>query len=61
MEDKIIILKMGQKLRSKLSQTVYEIKSIKDHSVGLISEDGIEYILVPVACITSAEFEPVYN
>jgi hypothetical protein len=61
MQKKILVLKTGQRLRSKRNKTVYEIKSIKDNSVGLMSEDGTEYILIPVTSITTAEYEPVYD
>ena len=61
MKKKILVLKTGQRIRSKRYQTVYEIKNIKDNSVALLSEDGIECVLVPVSSITCAEYEPVYD
>jgi len=61
MEKRVLVLKTGQRLRSKRYKTVFEVKSIKDNSVALMSEDGIQCILVAVNSITCAEYEPVYD
>jgi hypothetical protein len=61
MKKKILILKRGQKLRNKRDKTIYEIKSIKDNSVALMSENGFKYILISVNSIRLAEYEPVYD
>ncbi len=61
MKKKILVLKVGNRLRNKRYKTIYEIKNVDDNSVALVREDGLEYILVPVDSITSAEYEPVYD
>jgi len=60
-KEKIIILKIGQRIRNKRNKTTYEIKYVNDISVGLLSEDGINFLLLPVDSITPAEYEPIYN
>ncbi len=61
MKKRIPVLRIGLRLRSKRSKTLYEVKNIKGNSVGLMSENGIEYILIPVNHITPDEYEPVYD
>jgi len=61
MEKKILALKPGQKIRSKRDKTLYEIRSVMTNHVTLISEDGVEYLNVPVESITFTEYEPVYD
>lgn len=61
MKTKIPFLKRGQRLRNKRDKTIYEIKSIKNNTLALISENGIKYILIRMNSITLAEYEPVYD
>ncbi len=60
-KSKIIILKIGMRIKNKRDKTTFEIKYINDKSVGLLSEDGAKFLLVPVDSITPNEYEPVYN
>jgi len=60
-KEKILVLKIGQRLRNKRDKTLYEIRSVTPNHVTLISEDGVEYLNVPVESITFTEYEPVYD
>ncbi len=60
-KEKILILKIGQRIRNKQDNTIYEIKTIDDTYVTLMSEDGGKYLFIRAACLTPAEYEPIYN
>ncbi len=60
-KEKIIILKPVQRIRSKQDKITYEIKYLNDTSVALLTEDGANFLLVPVDSITPTEYEPIYN
>ena len=60
-EERILILKPGQRIRNKRDKITYEIKYVNDMAVALLTEDGTKLLLVPVDSITPEEYEPVYN
>jgi hypothetical protein len=60
-EEKTLIVKPGQRFVHKRKNTLYIVKSIKDKTVSLVSENGEATMLIQMDDLRSATFEPICN
>ena len=60
-KEKILVVKPGQKLKHKRKNTIYMVKSVKDGTVTLISEDGRASMLIQMDDLIGGGFELVYD
>jgi len=60
-EESILIVKPGQKFRNKRKGTVYIVKSVKDETVLLVSENGEAMMRIHLDSLVSSSFEPIYD
>ena len=62
MVEKIIFtVKPGQKFRNKRKGSVYVVKSVKDDTILLVSENGEAIMRVHLDSLISSGFEPIYD
>ena len=60
-EEKPLVVKPGQKFKNKRKNTIYIVKSIRDKTVVLLSENGEASMLIQMDSLISAGFEPLYE
>ena len=60
-EEIILIVKPGQKFRDKRRGTVYTVKSVKDDTILLVSENGEAIMRIHLDTLATSGFEPVYD
>ncbi len=57
----VLIVKPGQKFRHKRRGTVYIVKSVKDDTVLLVSEDGEAIMHIHQDSLATSGLEPIYD
>ena len=57
----VLIVKPGQKFRHKRKGTVYIVKSVKDDTVLLVSEDSKGVMRIHRESLATSGFEPIYD
>jgi hypothetical protein len=60
-EEIMLNVKPGQKFRHKRKGTLYIVKSVKDESILLVSENGEAIMRIHLDSLLSSGFEPVYD
>ncbi len=60
-EEKILVIKPGQKFVQEKRKAIYVVKSIKDKQVLLVSENGQASMLIQADSLALAGLEPVYD
>lgn len=61
MENRILVIKPGQKFMNIRKKTIYIVKNVKGTSVMLVSEDGEACMIIQANDLIPAGFEPLYD
>jgi hypothetical protein len=61
MEERILVVKSGQKFMNIRKNIMYIVKSVKGTSAMLVSEDGEACMIIQADDLVSAGFEPLYD
>ncbi len=56
-----LIIEPGQKFRHRRKGIIYIVKSVKEGTVLLVSENGEADMRIQKDSLASAEFEPIYD
>ncbi len=61
MEKRILTIKPGQKFISGRRKVTYVVKSVKDNTAMLVSEDGTGCMVVQMDELMNLRFKPIYD
>ncbi len=60
-EEKVLIIKTGQKFVQEKKNAIYIVKTIKDKKVLLVSENGEANMLIQADSFALVGLEPIYD